>query len=205
MFQLMCLLKVQVWVQLIKIPTQVLTVAGKHSTFSTRSQRFDAPETFLHQFRTHQHSSFPSLPIFNLSKCPPACHPGAAEPSLNNSNHCFCQLTSSGRCRQMWGHQCCPDANCFYQPSKCRYRVPAACLFACRPDILNPDPIWRPQHLNSQETFFFFFLQLPLSVFPSYMRNTSDGKHTVWLYICTPKKKNPSILHASKIITFTEM
>lgn len=58
----------------------------------THSQCSEAPETFLHQFRAHQHTIFP-----HLSKSPPACHQGAAKPSLNSSNHCLCQLTSFGR------------------------------------------------------------------------------------------------------------
>lgn len=38
----------------------------------------------------------------------------------------------------------------------CHYRVLAAGLLSCRPDILNPDAIWRPGHFNSQETCTFF-------------------------------------------------
>lgn len=58
----------------------------------------------------------------------------------------------------------------------------------CRPDILNPDPIWRPQHLKPQETFFFFnnFLR-------EFTRATREmlqmEKHTRWINLHTRKKK----------------
>lgn len=63
------------------------------------------------------------LQFLNLSGSPLVCHPGAVKPSLYSLNHCLCQLTSCGKesssNRQMKGHHHCPDANCFYQPTKC--------------------------------------------------------------------------------------
>lgn len=141
---------------------------------------------------------------------PPVCHPVAAEPSLSNSNHCLCQLTSSGRIRQMWGHQCCPDLDCFlstvrmWAPS-CRFWVPAVCLPVSWPDTLNTDPIWRAQHLNSQETFFlfcfFFFLLTSRECSRAKRETLQTGEDTLWIHLHTLK----TLLHASKVLTFTTM
>lgn len=142
------------------------------------------------------------LPGSLISPCPPpVCHPVAAEPSLSNSNHCLCQLTSSGRIRQMWGHQCCPDSDCFlstvrmWAPS-CRYGVPAVCLPVCLPDTLNPDPMWRAQHLNSQETFCFScFLLTSWECFRAKRETPQTGKDTLWIHLHTLE----TLLHGSKV------
>lgn len=84
----------------------------------------------------------------------------------------------------MWGHQRCPDVNCFYQLSQCERLVVATgslqCAYLPFCLILNPDPIWLPQHFNSQETHFFYNFLL------EYSRAT-EGKNTHPEYICTPK------------------
>lgn len=103
----------------------------------------------------------------------------------------------------MWGHQRCLDANCFYQPSECeRFScftgVAAARRFACRPDILNPDPIWRPQHFNSQETCFFY------NFFCECSDAKREEKHTHALNTFA-HLKTLHILQASQVITFTKM
>lgn len=137
-------------------------------------------------FINSEHTNTPSTQIFKLSESPPACLPGAAKPSFNNSNHCLCQLTSSGRSRQMWVHQHCPDSNCFYQPSLCECLVVAtgSLQHACLPAglifyiLIQFDG---RQHLNSQERliYLFIFLQLPLRVYQSNKRNATDGNYTL--------------------------
>lgn len=104
------------------------------------------------------------LQFLNLSGSPLVCHPGAVKPSLQPKS-----LPLS--VNKLWegvileqtneGPSPLPRCELFLSADKmwvlsCHYRVLAAGLLSFRPDILNPDAIWRPGHFNSQETCTFF-------------------------------------------------
>lgn len=95
--------------------TEVFSALHQHKLFESAR---DVP-----YYINSQCTDRPSPSIFKSLRVPLVCHPGAVKPSLYSLNHCLCQLTSCGKesssNRQMKGHHHCPDANCFYQPTKC--------------------------------------------------------------------------------------
>lgn len=140
-------------------------------------------------FINSEHTSTPSPPIFNLCESPLACHPGAAETSLNNSNHCFCQLTSSARSLRQ-ADKCGSISTAqmrivFINPPKCECLVVAArsSQHACLSVSLIFYLLIQSDGRCISTLGRHISLQLPLRVLQRYGSTTEgDYKHRLHLH-----------------------